>query len=67
MMYLLASFGSCAQGSCLQDNVCLTELNVEERVDSFVKAAEDMAEMYQDNDLFWPMGTDFTYSNAFTW
>ena len=47
--------------------MCLTELNVEERVDSFVKAAKDMAEMYQDTDLFWPMGTDFTYSNAFTW
>ena len=50
-----------------QDNVCLTEINVEERVESFVKAAQDMAQMYQDDDIFWPMGTDFTYSNAFTW
>ena len=43
------------------------EYNLDERVDSFVKAAHDMAAMYNDGDLFWPMGTDFTYSNAFTW
>lgn len=51
----------------MQDNVCLVEYNLEERVTSFVDAAEDMAKLYKDSDLFWPMGTDFTYSNAFTW
>ena len=51
----------------LQDNVCLTELNVEERVEDFVRNAEEYSELYQDKDIFWPMGTDFTYSNAFTW
>lgn len=51
----------------MQDNVCLTELNVEERVEDFVRNAEEYSELYQDKDIFWPMGTDFTYSNAFTW
>lgn len=51
----------------LQDNVCLTEINVEERVEDFVRAAQDMAQLYEDDDLFWPMGTDFTYANALTW
>lgn len=47
--------------------MCLVEYNLEQRVEDFVKAAQEMAEMYDDNDVFWPMGTDFTYSNAFTW
>lgn len=51
----------------LQDNVCLVEINVQDRVEDFVKAAREMADLYRDTDVFWPMGTDFTYSNAFTW
>jgi hypothetical protein len=45
----------------------MTENNLDERVEAFVKATQDMADMYEDDDVFWPMGTDFTYSNAFTW
>ena len=43
------------------------ETNVASRVDDFVHAARDLANVTRGNDIMFTMGTDFTYANAITW
>ena len=51
----------------LQDDPCLMDYNVQQRVDEFVKACEDISSVTHGNDIMLPMGTDFTYANAHYW
>ena len=51
----------------MQDNLCLEEVNVHERIEQFIKACERLANMTYGNDIMLTMGTDFTYSNAWPW
>ncbi len=43
------------------------DYNVQQRVDEFVKACEDISNVTRGNDIMLPMGTDFTYANAHYW
>ena len=56
-----------SQDTPIQDDVCLDEYNVEQRIDAFVRACEEMANVTRGNDIMLTMGTDFQYSNAFVW
>lgn len=51
----------------IMDNVCLTEYNVEQRVEAFVQQCRWLASVTRGNDIMLTMGTDFTYSNAHVW
>ena len=50
-----------------QDNTCLEEMNVDQRVDAFVLECQKIANETRGNDIMLTMGTDFTYTNAWTW
>ncbi|KAK9786492.1 hypothetical protein WJX73_000911 [Symbiochloris irregularis] len=60
-------WGSWDRDNQIQDNVCLEEINVDERVEQFVQACKRLGNMTRGNDIMIPMGTDFTYSNAWPW
>ena len=47
--------------------MCLDEYNVAARMDDFVKACRELANVTRGNDIMLTMGTDFQYSNAFVW
>uniref|UniRef100_A0A6M2F2G9 Alpha-mannosidase n=1 Tax=Populus davidiana TaxID=266767 RepID=A0A6M2F2G9_9ROSI len=51
----------------LQDNPNLFDYNVAERVNEFVSAAMDQANITRTNHVMWTMGTDFKYQYAHTW
>lgn len=51
----------------LQDNICLEEINVHERIEQFVTACQHIANVTRGNDIMLTMGTDFTYSNSWPW
>uniref|UniRef100_A0A6N2KVZ4 Alpha-mannosidase n=1 Tax=Salix viminalis TaxID=40686 RepID=A0A6N2KVZ4_SALVM len=51
----------------LQDNPSLFDYNVGERVNEFVSAAMDQANITRTNHVMWTMGTDFKYQYAHTW
>ncbi|XP_010249229.1 PREDICTED: alpha-mannosidase At3g26720-like [Nelumbo nucifera] len=51
----------------VQDDVLLFDYNVQERVDDFVNAAIQQANMTRTNHIMWTMGTDFRYQYANTW
>ncbi|KAJ7516921.1 hypothetical protein O6H91_21G004600 [Diphasiastrum complanatum] len=51
----------------IQDNPLLYDINVQERVDSFVKLAVEQGKEFRTNHIMWTMGSDFTYENANTW
>ena len=51
----------------VQDNTCLEEMNVDQRVDAFVLECQKIANETRGNDIMLTMGTDFTYVNAWTW
>ena len=51
----------------MQDNICLEEVNVHERLEQFIKACQGLANVTYGNDIMLTMGTDFTYSNAWPW
>jgi alpha-mannosidase len=51
----------------IMDNVCLTEMNVNERVEAFVRACKGLGNITRGDDIMLTMGTDFTYSNAHVW
>ena len=48
----------------IQDDPNLFDMNVKERVDTFVKEACEQAESYKTNRIILTMGDDFAYSNA---
>lgn len=52
---------------CVQDNTCLEELNVDQKVDAFVLECQKIANETRGDDIMLTMGTDFTYTNAWTW
>lgn len=56
-----------SQDTPIQDDVCLDEYNVEQRIDDFVRACQELANVTRGNDILLTMGTDFQYSNAFVW
>jgi len=56
-----------SQDAPIQDDVCLDEYNVAARMDDFVKACRELANVTRGNDIMLTMGTDFQYSNAFVW
>ena len=56
-----------SQDTPIQDDVCLDEYNVEQRVHDFVRACQELANVTRGNDVMLTMGTDFQYSNAFVW
>ena len=56
-----------SQDTPIQDDVCLDEYNVEQRIDDFVRTCEELANVTRGNDIMLTMGTDFQYSNAFVW
>ena len=51
----------------MQDNACLEETNVPAIVDRFIHECQRIANETRGNDIMLTMGTDFTYSNAWTW
>ncbi|XP_058102935.1 alpha-mannosidase At3g26720-like isoform X2 [Magnolia sinica] len=53
--------------SIVQDDIHLFDYNVQERVDDFVAAAINQANVTRTNHIMWCMGTDFKYQYATTW
>ena len=51
----------------VQDDPRLTDYNVDQRVDDFVKRAQEQAAIFQGENLMWTMGSDFQYSAAHTY
>ncbi|KAK9842267.1 hypothetical protein WJX81_003590 [Elliptochloris bilobata] len=56
-----------SQDTPIQDDVCLDEYNVEDRIDDFVRTCRELANVTRGSDIMLTMGTDFQYSNAFVW
>ena len=48
----------------IQDDPHLFDMNVKERVDTFVKETCEQAERYKTDHIILTMGDDFAYSNA---
>lgn len=51
----------------VQDDIDLFDYNVQERVNDFVAAAIEQANVTRSNHVMWTMGTDFKYQYAETW
>ncbi|XP_058102936.1 alpha-mannosidase At3g26720-like [Magnolia sinica] len=51
----------------VQDDIHLFDYNVQERVNDFVAAALNQANVTRTNHIMWCMGTDFKYQYATTW
>ncbi|KAH6829428.1 Glycosyl hydrolase family 38 protein [Perilla frutescens var. hirtella] len=51
----------------VQDDMDLFDYNVQERVNAFVAAAINQANVTRSNHVMWTMGTDFKYQYAHTW
>ncbi|XP_058102931.1 alpha-mannosidase At3g26720-like isoform X2 [Magnolia sinica] len=51
----------------VQDDIHLFDYNVQERVNDFVAAAVNQANVTRTNHIMWCMGTDFKYQYATTW
>ncbi|XP_065912002.1 lysosomal alpha-mannosidase-like isoform X1 [Dysidea avara] len=60
--------GFCFDQACadqpIMDDVNLFDYNVEERVDSFVKACKNQAQHYRTDNIMLTMGGDFGYENS---
>ena len=52
---------------CVQDNTCLEETNVPDIIDNFILQCQKISNVTRGNDIMLTMGTDFTYTNAWTW
>ncbi|KAL5986035.1 hypothetical protein ACLOJK_028025 [Asimina triloba] len=59
--------GSKTFGSSSQDNPRLFDHNVEQRVNDFVAAAMNQANVTRTNHIMWTMGDDFQYQYAESW
>ena len=51
----------------MQDDPRLFGYNVDERVSSFVKVAQEQASNYYTNHIMFTMGSDFQYEDAEEW
>ncbi|XP_065910012.1 lysosomal alpha-mannosidase-like [Dysidea avara] len=51
----------------IMDDKDLFDYNVDERVQSFLKACKDQASHYRTNNIMLTMGSDFQYENAHLW
>merc|ERR1739838_780799 len=51
----------------MMDDRDLDDYNVDEKVELFVKTAQEQASHYKTNHIMWAMGSDFMYSNAKMW
>eukprot|EP01127_Copromyxa_protea_P013827 TRINITY_DN3754_c0_g1_i1.p1 TRINITY_DN3754_c0_g1~~TRINITY_DN3754_c0_g1_i1.p1 ORF type:complete len:973 (-),score=199.97 TRINITY_DN3754_c0_g1_i1:23-2626(-) len=51
----------------IQDDPDLTDYNVDSRVEDFVQASLDQFSANRGNDIMFTLGSDFQYSNAYTW
>ena len=51
----------------IQDDTRLTDYNVKQRVDDFVRQATSQASVFQGENIMWTMGSDFQYSAAHTY
>ncbi|RLN15696.1 alpha-mannosidase-like [Panicum miliaceum] len=51
----------------VQDDLMLSDYNVEERVNDFVAAAITQANVTRTNDIMWTMGEDFSHQYAESW
>jgi hypothetical protein len=51
----------------VQDDPKLEGYNLPERTEAVIAAAQEYAKATRGSDVMLMMGTDFTYSNAFTW
>uniref|UniRef100_A0A7N0T7N2 Alpha-mannosidase n=1 Tax=Kalanchoe fedtschenkoi TaxID=63787 RepID=A0A7N0T7N2_KALFE len=51
----------------VQDDVLLFDYNVQERVNDFVAAAVEQANVTRSNHIMWNMGTDFRYQYGNSW
>ena len=51
----------------LQDDPNLFGYNVDERVSSFVKVAQQQADRFASNQILFTMGSDFQYESAREW
>ena len=51
----------------IQDDPRLFDMNVQERVDAFVKITCEQAKSYKTNHIMLTMGSDFQYENAHRW
>ena len=51
-------------GCVLQDDKCLYDYNVQNRVDAFVKASEQLASVTYGDDILIPFGSDFQWVSA---
>ena len=53
------------EGGCvMQDDKCLYDYNVQNRVDAFVKASEELASVTYGDDILIPFGSDFQWVSA---
>ncbi|XP_076327158.1 LOW QUALITY PROTEIN: lysosomal alpha-mannosidase-like [Tachypleus tridentatus] len=63
--------GFCFDSLCdnvpIMDDPRLHDYNVNERVDSFIKIAQEQAKLYATNHIVMTMGEDFNYQNANLW
>ena len=48
----------------MQDNTCLFDYNVQNRVDTFVKASQDLSSVTYGDDILIPFGSDFQWISA---
>ena len=48
----------------MQDDTCLYDYNVQNRVDAFVKASEELASVTYGDDILIPFGSDFQWVSA---
>ncbi|WCJ28982.1 Alpha-mannosidase [Euphorbia peplus] len=56
-----------ADSQPVQDNPLLFDYNVQQRVNDFIDAATDQANVTRTNHIMWTMGNDFAYQYAETW
>ena len=53
-----------ALDAVLQDDKCLYDYNVQNRVDAFVKASKELASVTYGDDILIPFGSDFQWVSA---
>jgi lysosomal alpha-mannosidase len=51
----------------IMDDPRLHDYNKDQKVQDFIKAAEDQAKHYATNNIIMTMGSDFQYNNANVW
>lgn len=63
--------GFCFDESCndepIMDDERMHDVNIQSRVQDFIKIVKDQAQHFHSNNIMMTMGSDFQYQNAHTW